>query len=149
MSDIIILIACTLCGYACGKYLEKRIKRKGEFMNDLTRYVMLLKVNVEGRRIELAKFNEEFMTQCSQAFADFLSAGKMRCSLSAIQKSNVEKFFDNLSCASSEELRKHLDYYGTVLGTDAKQVLEGEVAKASVYGKLGLLFGLMVGIVLM
>ena len=149
MIDIIILIACTLCGFVCGKYVEKRIKRKGEFMNDLTRYVMVLKINVEGRKLELGKFNEEFSSQCSQTFSTFLTDCKIRCSLNAMQKSNVSKFFDNLSCASSEELAKHIDYYGALLNADAKQVLEGEVAKASVYVKLGLLFGMMVGIVLM
>ena len=148
MIDIIILIACTVCGFACGKYLEKRIKRKGEFFSDLTRYVMLLKINVEGRKLELPRFNEEFSAQCSQVFADFLCDGKIRCSLSAIQKSNVTKFFENLSCASSEELDKHIEFYSAVLGADAKQVTDGEVAKASVYVKLGILFGMMVGIVL-
>ena len=149
MSNIIILIACTLCGFACGKYIEKRIKRKGEFYNDLTRYVMLLKINVEGRKLEISRFNEEFSSQCSAIFADYLLDGKIKCSLNAMQKGNVTKFFDNLSCASSEELDKHIEYYSAVLGSDAKQVNEGEVAKASVYVKLGVLFGMMVGIVLM
>ena len=149
MIDIIILIACTLCGFACGKYLEKRIKRKGEFYSDLTRYVMLLKINVEGRKLELARFNEEFVEQCGTIFAEYLRDGKIRCGLSAMEKNNVEKFFDNLSCASSEELGKHIEYYTALLNSDAKRVTEGEVAKASVYVKLGVLLGMMVGIVLM
>ena len=149
MIDIIILIACTLCGFVCGKYVEKRIKRKGEFYSDLTRYVMLLKINVEGRKLELAQFNGEFCEQCGQTFAEFLREGKIKCSLNAMQKGNVTKFFENLSCASSEELDKHIEYYGALLNADAKQVTEGEVAKASVYVKLGVLFGVMVGIVFM
>ena len=149
MIDIIILIACTLCGFACGKYIEKRIKRKGEFYNDLNRYVMLLKINVEGRKLEIAHFDEEFAGQCSNVFAAFLKDGKIRCSLKAVQKESISKFFDNLSCASSEELAKHIEYHSAVLGEQAKQVLNGEVAKASVYVKLGVLFGIMLGIVLM
>ena len=148
MTDIIVLIACTLCGFAVGKYVEKRVKRKGEFYNDLTRYVMLLKVNVEGRKVELADFNREFTSQCSSVFADFIDGGKIACSLSGVQKDTVTKFFGNLSCSSSEELSKHIEYYNTVLAADSKQVTD-EVAKASVYVKLGILFGLMVGIVLM
>ena len=148
MIDIIILIACTLCGFACGKYLEKRVKRKGEFYSDLTRYVMLLKINVDGRKLEIAQFNSEFTSQCSQAFADFLCDTKVRCGLNAMQKSNVAKFFDNLSCGSSEEMAKHIDYHSAILSSDAKQATD-EVAKSSVYVKLGVLFGLMVGIVLM
>ena len=148
MIDIIILIACTLCGFACGKYLEKRVKRKGEFYSDLVRYLTLLKINVEGRKLEIARFNEEYTSQCSQVFADYLRDGRVRFSLNSLQKSNIGKFFDNLSCASSTELNKHIEYCVGVLGTDAKQV-ESEVAKASVYVKLGLLLGLMVGIVLM
>lgn len=149
MIDIIILVACTLCGYAVGKYIEKRFKRKGEFYNDLTRYARMLKANVQGRRVELPRFDEEFCTQCSQIFADFLHDGRIKCSLNSVQKANVSKFFENLSCASSDELSRHIDYYGEVLGSDAKQVNETEVAKASVYVKLGVLFGIMVGIVLM
>ena len=149
MLDIIILIACTLCGFACGKYIEKRIKRKGEFFTDLSRYVMLLKINVEGRKLEINSFNEEFSSQCSQIFADYMRDGKFKCSLSPMQKSNVNKFFENLSCSSSEELSKHIDYYSALINADAKQVTEGEVAKATVYVKLGILFGMMVGIVLM
>ena len=149
MLDIIILIACTLCGFACGKYLEKRVKRKGEFYDDLTRYVMLLKINVEGRRLEISSFNDEFYSQCSPIFADFLRDGKIRCSLNAMQKGNVSRFYDTLSFSSSEELSKHIEYYGALINADAKQVADGEVAKASVYVKLGILFGMMVGIVLM
>ena len=149
MINIIILIACTLCGFACGKYLEKRVKRKGEFYNDLTRYVLLLKINVACRKLEIGKFNDEFSEQCSPIFKDFLFDGKIKCSLNAIQKSNLTKFFDNLSCSSSEELGKHIDYYTVLINADAKQVTEGEVAKASVFAKLGILFGMMVGIVLM
>ena len=149
MINIIILIACTLCGFACGKYLEKRVKRKGEFYNDLARYVMLLKINVEGRKLEIGKFNEEFSAQCSQTFSDYLFEGKIKCSLNAIQKGNLTKFFANLSCGSSDELSKHIDYYSVLINADAKQVIDGEVAKASVYVKLGILFGMMVGIVLM
>ena len=148
MIDIIILFACTLCGFACGKYLEKRIKRKGEFCSDLARYATSLKINVEGRKLELASFNEEFSAQCSEHFADFLRDGKIRCSLPALQKANVTKFFDNLSCSSSSELDKHIEYYNGVFTAFAKQVTENEVAKASVYVKLGILLGMMVGIVL-
>lgn len=148
MIDIIILIACILCGFACGKCFEKRAKCKGEFYNDLIRYLSLLKINVEGRKLELTRFNEEFSSQCSQVFGDFLREGKFKFSLSALQKGNVAKFFDNLSCASSSELNKHIDYYNGVLTADAKQA-ESEVAKASVYVKIGLLLGLMAGIVLM
>ena len=148
MIDIIILIACTLCGFACGKYLEKRIKCKGEFYADLSRYIMLLKINVEGRKLEIGKFNEEFCTQCGQAFANFLANGKIGCSLNSIQKSNVTKFFDNLSCGSSDELGKHIDYYSALISADGK-LAENEVAKSSVYVKLGILFGMMVGIVLL
>ena len=148
MINIIILIACTLCGFALGKYIERRVKHKGEFYNDLVRYLTLLKINVEGRKLELPDFNADFAKQCSSNFAEFMRTGKLKCSLNSLQKSNLNKFFDNLSCASSSELYKHIEYCVGVIGNDAKQI-ENEVAKASVYVKLGLLLGLMVGIVFM
>ena len=149
MLDIIILIACTLCGFALGKYLERRIKRKGEFYSDLNRYTALLKVNIEGRQVELSTFNSEFASNCSLTFREYLQNRKLKCSLSSVQKNDVKNFFDNLDCASSQELTKHIDYYSTLFAAEGKQVSEKEVAKSSIYVKLGILLGVMVGIVLM
>lgn len=148
MLDIIILIACALCGFAWGKYLEKRVRRKGEFYSDLQRYVTLLKVNVEGKQVELSVFNEEFCQNCSDTFCQYLQEDKLKCALSALQKSNVHSFFDNIGCVSSQELIRHIDYYKTVFETDAKKITD-EVSKASIYTKLGILLGVMIGIVLM
>ena len=148
MLDIIILITCALCGYACGKYLEKRIKRKGEFYSDLIRYVTLLKVNVEGKQVELYAFNEEFCQNCSEVFCHYIREGKLQRTFSAVQKSSVVAFFDNIGCVSSEELIRHIDYYKTVFEIDGKKI-SAEVDKSSIYAKLGILLGVMVGIVLM
>ena len=148
MLDIIILIACALCGFACGKYLEKRIRCKGGFYSDLQRYVTLLKLNVEGKQVELSDFDDEFCKSCSEVFCQYLQNNKFKCALSASQKSNVNEFFANIGCVSSEELIKHIDYYKAVFDADAKKVSE-EVTKASIYTKLGILLGVMVGIVLM
>ena len=148
MLDIIILILCTLCGFACGKFLEKRIKRKGEFYTDLLRYVTLFKLNVEGKLIELATFNEQFCQNCSASFAQYIQEGKIKCAFTSLQKGNITSFFNNTGCVSSEELIRHIDYYKAVFETDAKQISE-QVAKSSIYTKLGILLGVMVGIVLM
>lgn len=148
MLDIIILIACSLCGFACGKYLEKRVKRKGEFYSDLQRYVTLLKVNIEGKQVELDSFNEEFCRSSSEAFSQYVLDGKVKCALTSLQKSNVVAFFDNIGCVTSQELIRHIEYYKTVFEQDAKKISD-EVTKASIYTKLGILLGVMVGIVLM
>ena len=147
MIDIIILIACALCGFACGKYLEKRIKRKGDFYSDLQRYITLLKVNVEGKQVELNEFNDEFCKNSSASFSQYVQEGKIRCAFTSSQKSNVIGFFYNIGCVSSEELIRHIDYYKAVFESDAKKISD-EVAKASIYAKLGILLGVMVGIVL-
>ena len=148
MLDIIILITCALCGFVCGKYLEKRVRRKGEFYSDLQRYITLLKVNVEGKQVELDAFNEEFCNGCSDAFRHYVYEGKVKCAFSRSQKSNVAAFFDNIGCVSSQELIRHIDYYKAVFEADAKKITD-EVNKASIYSKLGILLGVMVGIVLM
>ena len=147
MLDIIILIACALCGFACGKYLEKRTRRKGEFYSDLQRYVTLLKVNVEGRQVELSSFNEQFCQSSSDMFSQYINNGKLKCSLSSLQKSNVDSFFRNIGCVSSQELIRHIDFYKGVFDLDAKKISE-DVSKALIYTKLGILLGVMVGIVL-
>ena len=148
MTNIIILITCALCGFACGKYLEKRTRRKGEFYSDLRRYVDLLKVNVEGKQVELSAFNDEFCQNCSEVFCHFIQENKIKCALSKQQKSNVTSFFNNIGGISSQELIKHIDYYKVVLDDDAKKISD-DVSKASIYAKLGIFLGVMIGIVLM
>ena len=148
MLDIIILIACALCGFVCGKYLEKRVKRKGEFYSDLNRYVALLKVNVEGRQVEMSTFDSEFTSNCSPTFCEYLQNRKWKCSLTSAQKSEVANFFDNMDCVSSQQLQKHIEYYASLFEA-SKQTIEQDVAKSSIYVKLGILLGVMVGIVLM
>ena len=148
MIDIVILIACATCGYACGKFLEKRVKRKGEFYSDLNRYLSLFKLNIEGRQIELSKFNEEFCANSSSVFREYIQNSKIKCSVTSVQKENINAFFNNLNCVSSRELAKHIEYYSNVFATDNKQI-ESEVSKSSIYVKLGILLGVMVGIVLM
>ncbi|MCH5156947.1 MAG: hypothetical protein J1G02_03605 [Clostridiales bacterium] len=148
MLDIIILLACATCGFVCGRYLEKRIKRKGDFYSDLQRYVSLLKVNVEGKQVELAVFNEEFVKNSSDSFCKYINEGKLKCALSSLQRDNIDAFFNNIGCVNSQELIRHIDYYATVFASDAKKVSE-EVNKAAIYTKLGVLLGVMVGIVLM
>ncbi|MCM1534002.1 MAG: hypothetical protein NC099_05045 [Corallococcus sp.] len=148
MTDIILFVACALLGYAVGKYFEKRVKEKGDFYSDLKRYVALFRENIVGRQVELNKFNEEFCSACSDGFAAYIACGKIKCRLTTAQRNNLSAFFDNLDCVSSQQLGNHLDYSFKILSDDCNAVLSNEVAKSNVYGKLGLLFGAMVGIVL-
>jgi len=148
MIDIIIIICCVLGGFALGKYVENRIGEKGKFYQDLTRYTVALKDNVSGRQLELSKFNDEFCASCSKVFAEFLSTGKIKLRLSKSEKKNIDAFFDNLNCASSQALVQHIDYQGKILTENADDVINKQVAKASIYSKLGMLLGAMLGILL-
>ena len=148
MTNIILLLACSLCGFAIGKYLEKRIKRKGEFYSDLTRYVALMRINIKGRKVELSHFNTEFCSASGKIFADYIACGELKCSLKQSQKSNVVRFFENLSCTTSEELEKHIEYYAEIFAADSKEITK-DIASASIYSKLGLLLGMIVGILLL
>lgn len=148
MLDIIIIICCVLAGFALGKLIETKIGEKGKFYQDLTSYVSLLKDNVLGRQLEIASFNQEFAANSSKMFADYILNGKVKPHLSKTQKNNLSAFFDNLDCVSSQALVEHINYHGKVLESDAQNVLQGEVAKASVYSKLGMLIGAMIGILL-
>lgn len=148
MLDIIIIICCVLGGFALGKFLENKVGEKGKFYKDLTRYVAALKENVSGRQLEIAKFNDEFAKSCSKPFANYLQTSKLNLTLKKSQKENITFFFDNLDCASSQALIQHLDYQGKILIDDGKEVLDKEVVKASIYSKLGMLLGAMLGILL-
>lgn len=149
MIDIIVFIGCVLCGYFIGKYLEKGVSRKGAFYQDVRRYAVGLRENVTGRQLELDKFNSEFTQNCSADFAEYIESGKVKCRLSHNQKKNLADFFGNLDCVSSQQLSEHIDYYGKILEDDCKQVTEKEASKAGVYGKIGMLLGAMLGIMLM
>lgn len=146
MIDIIIIICSVLGGFALGKFFEKKIVAKGKFYRDLLRYVATLKENVSGRQLELRKFNEEFAKTCGKPFAEYVLTGKLSLRLSKAQQSNVSALFNNLDCASSQELLQHLEYQGGILADEGKEVCDNEVSKASIYSKLGMLLGAMLGI---
>lgn len=148
MTDIIIIICCILCGFAAGKYIENRIRSKGKFYQDLTRYISLLKDNINGRQLELEKFNDSFVETCNKPFGDYLINRKDKVKLSKSQRDNIKAFFDNLNCASSQALIEHLEYYGKILSDEAKSVWDNEVVRSSIYAKLGMLLGAMLGILL-
>ena len=148
MLDIIIIVCCILGGFALGKYIENRISAKGKFFQDVTRYAAMLKENVNGRQWELSKFNHEFCKTCSKPFAEYITVGQVKLRLSKLQKDNLSAFFDNLDCASLQALVQHLDYHGKLLAEMSKNVMDNEVAKASIYSKLGMLLGAMLGILL-
>ena len=144
MIDIILLLCTTLAGFFVGLYLQKRVARTGEMWNDLSRYIASLKLNVAGRQRELADFNAEFVSTCGATFRDCLVAKKYP-KLSAQQKKRIEDFFANLDCAGSEQLLQNLDFYAKQFEADIKDSADA-VKKSSIYVKLGLLLGAMLGI---
>ena len=79
-------------------------------------------------------------------FACYILHGELKVRLSKTQKENLTGFFDNLDCVSSQSFIEHINYYSKIFECDAKNVLQGEVMKASIYGKLGMLLGAMLGI---
>lgn len=148
MINIILLICCILAGFALGKFLERKASEKGRFYQDLTSYITRLKDNVNGRQLELKNFNDEFTKSCGGTFANFLLNNRAKVRLTKSQRNNLTQFHDNLDCISSKALVEHLDYYGKILSDDAQDVMKNEVAKSSVYAKLGMLLGAILGILL-
>lgn len=146
MTDILIIICCTLIGYALGKYVERKICDKGKFYQDLTSYIMLLKDNVSGRQLELSSFNTEYSKNSGKIFSEYLLNSNLKVNLNKSQKENLTAFFNNLDCVSSKALVEHIEYYGKILNDDSQAVLQNEVAKRAIYSKLGMLLGAMVGI---
>lgn len=147
MLDIVVIIVCSLCGFAIGKYVERRVKAKSDFLSDLVRYTELFRLNIDGRQVELDKFNKEFAENCSVAFREYLTDGKIRCGLSNAEKTSLKNFYDNIGAVGSRELKSHIDYYSAIFSSQNKSATE-QASKASVYVKLGILLGVMVGIVL-
>lgn len=148
MTGIIIVICCTLAGFAIGKYFQNRITDKGNFYRDLSSYVAILKDNVCGRQLEMSAFNAQFAQNCGKHFGEYLLNGKLNVRLSKLQKGNLIAFFGNLDCVSSQALMEQLDYHGKIIVDDAQAVLKNETAKAQIYSKIGMLLGAMLGILL-
>ena len=144
MTDIILLLCTTLAGFLLGLYLQKRVARQTEMWNDLARYITSLKLNVTGRQKELADFNAEFLSGCGATFSDCLVKQKYP-KVSAQQKKRLDDFFASLDCAGSEQLLQNLDYYAKQFESDVKDSGDA-LKKSSIYLKLGLLLGAMLGI---
>lgn len=144
MTGIIIFICTTLCGFLCGKFIQKGVLQRQQLFSDVVRYVALLKINVQGKQKELRQFNAEFAQNCSQVFADYLSESKLP-RMNALQKKLVADFFGNLDCISGNELLQHMEMFETQFA-DCLKDCDAEAKKSSVYVKTGLLLGAMAGI---
>ena len=147
MTDIVVILACSLCGFAIGKFLERLICGKAAFFSDVNRYLTLFVVNIDGRQLEIDAFNKDFKTSCGSAFAEYLDGGKMRLKLSQSEKKELKSFFDDLSAVSSQDLKKQIECHKAFFAVREK-IYSEQASKASVYSKLGILLGVMVGIVL-
>lgn len=147
MLDIVILIACSLCGFAIGKYLERRARMLTSFYSDLTKYAELLALNVESKQTALPLFNERFAESCGESFGEYLLQNKLRVKLVPSQKKSLEEFFFNLGALGSRELANHIAYYKAIFSAQAKECSD-KSAKAAIYPKLGILLGVSVGILL-
>jgi len=133
-----------LCGFLVGRFLQKQALAKNSMYLDLLKYVAALKLNVSGRQVELAVFNAEFSANCSEPFRALLQNNKYP-RMSSDKRKTVQDFFANLNCASGNQLLQHLEFYETQLRPDAEQCAQA-AAKSSVYAKIGILLGAMVGI---
>lgn len=147
MIDIIIIICCILGGFAIGKFVERKVVSKGKFYRDLVRYASTLNENISGRQLEIAQFNQQFILNCGKEFGDYLTVRQIKIKIPKPQQDNIENFFSNLSCSSSQSLSNHIALYLKIFADDAESV-QGEVSKATIYSKLGMLLGAMLGILL-
>ena len=147
MTDIIVILACSACGFAIGKYFERRIRGKARFFDDLNRYAALFRVNVQGRQLEADLFNSQFAENCGKEFGAYLNGGKPVCALNAAEKHLLEDFFNCLKAVSSAEMLKQMDIYSQRFG-ELSAKYTAEAGKAAIFPKLGALLGAMSGIVL-
>ncbi len=147
MTDIVVLIACAACGFCLGMYAEKRIRRKNAFYADLVKYIELFALNIDGRQLEVDKFNADFAKNCSANFAQYLAGDTKKLGLSAKERQGLEEFFADIGRADTQQLKKFLEHYRAIFEQQRK-IVEQRSQKASVYAKLGFLLGLMLGILL-
>lgn len=144
MINIILSICCILMGLLLGIAVKKQIVARAEVFSDAVKYAELFKLNVTGKRLEVAQFNANFLQECSKPFRAYFT-DKDCCRLSAQQRKHLKDFFDNLDCINGEALLQHLNFCQSVLQDDLS-ICKDAAAKSSLFVKLGLLLGVMVGI---
>lgn len=144
MSGILLLICCILCGFCVGLFLQRRERDCVAFVEDLLRYIDLLRVNIDTERKSIAAFDSEFVTRCGKPFADYRTGTGGAPSKSTGKL--ADDFFDGVvACNNSQQLAKHLDYYKAVVAAQLAEMSDGGKRKG-LYVKLGLLLGAMVGL---
>ena len=144
MIHIILLLCCILCGFLLGRFLQKQVLCKNQLYLDLTKYIAALKLNVGGRQLQLDKFNADFTQNCSGVFQTALNQKKLP-RLKPDKRKTLQDFFAGLNCASSSQLLQNLEFYEAQIRPDAEEAAQ-DAKKSSVYVKIGLLVGAMVGI---
>lgn len=125
-----------------GLFLQRREKDCVTFVEDLLRYIDLLRVNIDTERKSLAVFDSEFISRCGKQFSDYRSGTGGAPS----KRTLADDFFDGVvACNNSQQLAKHLDYYKAVVAAQLAEMSCGGKRKG-LYVKLGLLLGAMVGL---
>lgn len=148
MTDIIIVLCCILAGFLVGLFLKKTATKRRDIFFDAVKYSSALRLNVVGRQQEMQLFNAAFTQNCSEAFAVYLTESKLPPFFPKRQTALLAEFFGNLDCVSGEQLLSHLSFYQPQLDDSLKE-FEAAAKKSTVYVKLGLLVGAMVGILFM
>lgn len=128
-----------------GLFLQRREKDCVTFVEDLLRYIDLLRVNIDTERKSLAAFDSEFISRCGKQFSDYRSGTGGGAPNKRTGKL-ADEFFDGVvACNNSQQLAKHLDYYKAVVAAQLAEMSCGGKRKG-LYVKLGLLLGAMVGL---
>ncbi len=149
MTDILLLICCIFVGLLLGLFLQRRERERSEFVKDLSNYVDLLRLNLDTKRRPIKEINKEFGEKCGKAFRAYLTDPTANIPTDKQLRADVVAFTQGLSCGSSAELAKHLDYYGKMFAELADKAEKEGKSKSGLFVKLGLLLGAMVGILFM
>ena len=149
MLSVIVLVCCAAAGVACGVFATNRQKQRKQFLFDAHRYVVELKINVNGRRCLIADFNKEFAATACDAFKEYLTGDKHLTVDNSSDSKTVSKFFEELQgCCSSDLILSCLERYEGIFGALCKKC-DDKFKDEHLYVKLGFLLGITIGIILM
>ncbi len=149
MTDIILLILATALGFMAGKYFEGRLRKRERLFFDLYRYVTLLKVNIGYRQLTLDEFIKQFSDSAvSGCFSAVMEGDFSHSGLKREEIGDVSAFLKGLGTENRESLEKHLEYYETVFHDALTAAQNDFKTKGKVCGKVGLLLGITLGLML-
>lgn len=157
LSKCIIVVLMGILGILIGKYTTNKIVRKSKYAKDLMLFSDYIKNEMSFKQTKLTKIIEEYKFNSSELKDDINTFIKMKFAGECVSvaslfendiKSKINGFFDSLGRFDIDTQIDVVDSYRKILH-DLSDNLELKTKKeVALYVKLGFLFGICLGVIM-